>query len=272
MIRKLQEGAATITLYEDEYSRRLRVDEYQGQLPAVLTLLLSSLPPWCEKLIVKSRPRDVTFFQGHGLTEEAKIGGYFSGVDMHFMTKYFLQARSHSAHPAEEEEIIRRVIESPPAKEGRAVLVERALPADASQLAALYAKCFRIYPTPVSETDHILKTMTEGTLYVCVRDNGRIVSAASAEINEIHHNAELTDCATAEGYEGKGLMRALLLELERLLRKRTIKCFYTIARSESFGMNKVFHQLGYTFGGRMTRNCMIYSGLEDMNVWWKYYS
>lgn len=272
MIRKLQEGAATITLYEDEYSRRLRVDDYQGQLPAVFTLVMASIPLWCEKLIVKSRPRDVGFFRGHGLTEEASIGGYFSGIDMHFMTKYFVSSRGHSAHLAEEEEIIRQVIESPPGKEGRAVLVERALPADASQLAALYAKCFRIYPTPVSEPDHILKTMNEGTLYVFVRDNGRIVSAASAEINETYHNAELTDCTTAEGYEGKGLMRALLLELERLLRQRTINCLYTIARSESFGMNKVFHQLGYTFGGRMTKNCMIFSGLEDMNVWWKYSS
>ena len=98
----------------------------------------------------------------------------------------------------------------------------------------------------------------------------KIVAAASAEINKQYRNAELTDCATAEGFQGKGYMRSLLLELERNLRTQGITCLYTIARAESFGMNKAFHDLGFAYSGRMTNNCFIFSGLEDMNVWYKF--
>ena len=144
-----------------------------------------------------------------------------------------------------------------------------AKPEEAEALAKLYRDSFRVYPTPVNDPAYVKKTIDDGTVYVFIRDGNRIVSAASAEINEKYRNAELTDCATAEDYEGKGYMRALLTELENHLRAREISCCYTIARSASFGMNKVFHQLGYKFGGRMVKNCMIYSGMEDMNVWYK---
>jgi hypothetical protein len=69
--------------------------------------------------------------------------------------------------------------------------------------------------------------------------------------------------------EGKGHMKKLLLLLEQKLRADGITCCYTIARSESFSMNKAFAQLGYTYGGRLVNNCFIYSGLEDMNIWYK---
>ena len=112
--------------------------------------------------------------------------------------------------------------------------------------------------------------MEEGTRYVLIRNEKKIVSAASAEINLHHSNAELTDCATLPEAEGKGHMKKLLSKLEAVLKKKKIDCLYTIARSESYSMNKAFYQLGYTYGGMMTNNCFIYSGLEDMNVWYKW--
>lgn len=270
MIRQLEASGARVTAYEDEYSRRIRVDEYSGTPHDVLGLILDSTRPWTEKLIIKSKPHDVRFFTQNGFAEEATIVGYFSGITMHFLAKYLLASRGQSSKAKTEDDIIRTLLANPPyAESSPLVQVEFAGPSDAEELARLYGALFKVYPTPVSDADHIRLTMKDGTVYVVVRDNGRILSAASAEINQKHHNAELTDCATAAGYEGKGLMRALLLELEKSLRAKGITCLYTIARSESFGMNKVFHQLGYTYGGRMTKNCMIFSGLEDMNVWWK---
>lgn len=271
MIRTLQRDEARIVLYEDEYSRRIRVDDYSGQPKAVFELIERSLPSWTEKLIVKARPADINFFLHHGFSEEAMIAGYFSGTDMHFITRYPNPARTQSTKAKEEDQIIQRLLSTPqasgPAPE---VKIEFATPADAGALAALYGECFEVYPTPVNNPEHVRKTMDDGTVYAVIRDNNRIISAASAEINETYRNAELTDCATRAGHEGKGLIRALLQELERHLQSRGIKCLYTIARSESFGMNKAFYQLGYKFGGRMTKNCMIYSGLEDMNVWYKF--
>lgn len=270
MIRQLEKSGAHVTVYEDEYSRRMRVDDYSGIPSAVLSLILSSIPSWTEKLIIKSKPNDLRFFSQNGFAEEATIVGYFSGVTMHFLTKYLLASRGQSNKTKLEDDIIRTLLANPPYPESSPpVLVELAKKSDAGELAKLYGASFKVYPTPVSDPAHVLMTMQNGTVYMVVRDNGRIVSAASAEINETYQNAELTDCATAGGYEGKGLMRALLLELEQSLRAHEITCLYTIARSESFGMNKVFHQLGYTYGGRMTKNCIIFSGMEDMNVWYK---
>lgn len=271
MIRTIEHESASVTLYEDEYSRRIRVDDYTGDLDSVLRLIENALPPWAEKLIVKVRPVEVEIFKRGGYSEEAMIAGYFSGTDMYFLTRYPEPSRGESSNIRVEEQIIRTLFATPPTAEiVPTVAIEYAKDADAIELASLYRRSFQVYPTPVNDPNHVLKTMKDGTVYVVVRDNSKIISAASAEINETYRNAELTDCVTAEGYEGKGLMRALLLELERHLRASKVHCLYSIARSESYGMNKAFYQLGYTYGGRMTKNCMIYSGLEDMNVWYKF--
>ncbi|MBL7851361.1 MAG: putative beta-lysine N-acetyltransferase [Cyclobacteriaceae bacterium] len=270
MVRVLENGRSTATCYFDEYSRRVRVDDYEGSLDEILTLVEAKMPSWAEKLIVKSRPDDVRFFESKGLRREAFIAGYYAGTDMHFMVRYLSTERSHSSREADEDAIVRAVLLVPPSTSpATSVQVKFAGPEDAEDLARLYREAFRIYPTPVYDPDHVRKTMEEGTLYVLIRESGKVISAASAEINAKYRNAELTDCATAEGHEGKGYMRALLMALEEELKRRGITCLYTIARSASFGMNKAFHQLGYAFGGRMTKNCMIYSGMEDMNVWYK---
>lgn len=270
MIQEIKINSARITAYVDEYSRRFRVDDYKGSLEEVLHAVDASLPSWTEKLIVKSRPDDVAFFESRGFRREAFITGYFAGTDMHFMARYISAERSHSLREADEAGIIRAVLLVPPSTSPVHTIDARfAEPEHAEALASLYREAFRIYPTPVYDPVHIRKTMEEGTVYMFIREGNKVISAASAEINSKYKNAELTDCATAEGHEGKGYMRALLMALEENLKTRGITCLYTIARSASFGMNKVFHQLGYKFGGRMIKNCMIYSGMEDMNVWHK---
>lgn len=270
MIRTIRNDSASVTLYEDEYSKRMRIDDYDGPPDAVLQLVESALPRWTEKLIVKSRPGDVAFFESKGLRQEAFIPKYFAGTDMHFMVRYLLEERSHSSREADEAAIVNAVLLTPPfGSPVPRINFKIGGPEDSEALAKLYRDSFQIYPTPVNDPAHIRRTMEEGTVYLLVYEGSKVVSAASAEINTAYRNAELTDCATAEGYEGRGYMRALLLALEEDLKARNITCLYTIARSASFGMNKVFHQLGYTFGGMMTKNCMIYSGMEDMNVWHK---
>ena len=52
-------------------------------------------------------------------------------------------------------------------------------------------------------------------------------------------NAELTNCATLPEYRKHGFMKSLLIKLEEELRERSIFCSYTIARSLSFGMNRL---------------------------------
>jgi putative beta-lysine N-acetyltransferase len=270
MVSEIKNESAHITIYQDPFSKRLRVDDYSGNIADVMTLINQSLLPWVEKLIIKSRAQDADVFLQKGYRQEAMIKRYFSGTDMHFLCRYFSDVRQKNPKDAEEEKMVRQLlgtaVEAIPESEANLLYASEH---DAAELSELYQSSFPIYPTPLGDPGYVRKTILEGTLYVFVREEDKIVSAASAEINRKYYNAELTDCATSEQAMGKGYMRALLRELEKNLHAQGITCPYTIARSESLAMNKVFHHLGYTYGGRMTNNCMIYSGLEDMNVWYK---
>lgn len=270
MVTEARSATAQITIYHDPYSKRLRIDDYAGDIEDVIALIEKSVEPWVEKLIVKSRPKDVPIFEEKGYRIEAIIKKYYCGIDMYFVTRYFSGSRQTNPKESEEARLVQQLLQSKPeAHHSTRQTCTYATIDDASALAELYKSSFSVYPTPVGDPEYIKGTIQDGTVYVFIREGGRLISAASAEINRKYHNAELTDCATSSEGQGKGYMRALLTELEEHLKAQGITCLYTIARSESFAMNKVFFQLGYTYGGRMTNNCMIYSGLEDMNVWYK---
>lgn len=106
-------------------------------------------------------------------------------------------------------------------------------------------------------------------LYAVAEHKGSIVSAASAELFHSKRSAELTDCATHPDFRGKGLMAGILALLEDKLRRENYLCAYTMARARSFGMNRVFYQMDFTFSGRLVNNCDIYGSYEDMNIWVK---
>ena len=261
---------ASITLYSDEFNKRLRIDDYAGDVNEVFLLIQKSYKSWVEKIIIKCRKPELTFFELIGYHQEAFVKGYFKGEDMFFLVKYFTKARSNNVAQVEENKIIESILKEPlPSSLPDISGVELATEQDADELTQLYAATFKVYPTPIGEPGYVLKTMEEGTIYVLIRENGKVVSAASAEVVHLLSNAELTDCATLPETQGKGHMKKLLFKLEEILKAKDIHCLYTIARSGSHSMNKVFYQLHYTFGGMMINNCYIYSGLEDMNVWYK---
>lgn len=109
----------------------------------------------------------------------------------------------------------------------------------------------------------------DGAIFKVIRRDGRIVSAASAAPDYDNANAEMTDCATLKEYRGHGMMQALLKTLEEDLQHRSVGCLYSMARSTSYGMNRVFHRLGYRYQGRLINHCHIMGQFEDMNLWVK---
>ncbi|MEK6781913.1 MAG: putative beta-lysine N-acetyltransferase [Bacteroidota bacterium] len=270
MTTKINTLTAHVSVYTDAFNKRIRIDYYQGDRNEVLRIIHQHISGWVEKLIVKSYAGDLPFFISNGFVCEAFIKGYFDGVDMYFVTEYFSANRKQSKKIQLEESIIEKIVQekspvSIPDTEG----IKMATLLDIRRLADVYKEIFKIYPTPLSDEEHIRKTMKDGTLYTYIENENQIVSAASAEVNREFKNAELTDCATLPEAEGKGYMKKLLFFLEQKLKTDGITCCYTIARAESYSMNKVFAQLGYAYGGRLINNCFIYSGLEDMNVWYK---
>jgi putative beta-lysine N-acetyltransferase len=268
--REIKIGGGSIAIFEDQFNKRVRLDEYDGASEEILNGLNQSLPLWTEKVIAKVLQKDVPFFISNGFVCEGFVAGYFSGADMFFLVKYLSPDRAQSTNWENGEKIIRDILSLPVVKtEETDIEIKIATTTDTPQLAALFTEVFPLYPSPLSEPEHIVNSMNKGTVFVFISNGDQILSAASAEINKKYGNAELTDCATLNKARGNGYMQQLIRKLEILLAKMNINCMYTISRSQSFGINKAFYNQGYTFGGRLINNCYISSGLEDMNIWYK---
>jgi len=262
----------TMEIYLDPYNRRVRIDDYRGNIDKIIAESETvSRENNAEKLIVKSRMEQFGTFMEYGFRCEGRIDDYYLGSDCLFFSKFYSSERKECIHWLKEEAIMNSVsllerqpnYVHPPTQYTLIKMGEE----DAGRLAKLYQQVFQIYPTPLNKPSYIKKTMQEGTIYYGFECGGEIVSAASAEVNNFYKNAELTDCATLTEHRKYGLMKVLLIRLEKELKEKGIYCSYSIARSLSYGMNAALHQLGYRYQGRLINNCYIYDKLEDMNIW-----
>ncbi|MEH7354442.1 putative beta-lysine N-acetyltransferase [Neobacillus drentensis] len=270
----LQESSYFLEVYLDPFNKRIRVDDYRGNTRVLLEKAEELvLQHHAEKLIIKGRSEDFLFFFEKGFQLEAVVDRYFLGSDAHFFSKFYTPDRKRNDHWITEDGMIHSIYQLDktvektfPPKEYQ---IKKADESCAEELSALYSHVFQIYPTPLHDPEYVKKTIQEGTIYYVFFYQGKIVSAASAEINAFYKNAELTDCATLTEHRKYGLMKIILQELERELKRNGIFCAYSIARSLSFGMNAVLFQLGYSYRGRLMNNCYIYDKLENMNMWVK---
>jgi beta-lysine N6-acetyltransferase len=263
-----------LEVYIDPYNKRIRVDDYRGNTNLVLEKADELVRQYqAEKLIMKARSEDYLPIYESGLQPEAIVDRYFLGSDAHFFSKFYTIERKRNDHWIIEDGMIHSIyqlnptIDKPnPPKEYE---LRKADEKCAVELAGLYRQVFQIYPTPLHDPEYVKKTMKKGTIYYVYFYQGKVVSAASAEVNTYYKNAELTDCATLTEHRKYGLMKIILRELEGELKSKGIYCAYSIARSLSFGMNAVLFQLGYKYRGRLMNNCFIYDKLENMNMWVK---
>lgn len=260
---------------KDHFNQRLKVEDYRGNIKYITDFIDDlCLENKYAKAIVKTRLEDVPFLIQEGFILEAVFKRYFNGNDAIAMTKYYEPTRRNSDKWVKEDEILKKVLVldklTPSFSVPKNYKLRQATDKDAEQLANLYSKVFEIYPTPLNNPDYIKEVMQEDTVfYVILDEKDQLISAASAEINFTYHNAELTDCATLPEFRKLGLMKLLLKRLEEELISKRIFCSYSIARALSFGMNAAFHQLSYTYTGRLANNCYIFDKVEDMNVWVK---
>lgn len=263
-----------IEVYVDPYNKRVRIDDYRGNVKKVIEVSERvSEKISAEKLICKVRQEHFNDFLERGYICEAKLDGYFLGSDAYFFCKYFQTERLENDQWIFEDQIIKNVYllqrfskdALPPAS----VTLRKAVNGDGNRLAKLYREVFQVYPTPLHDPNYIEKTIIEGTIYYLLEQDGDIISAASAEVNSVYKNAELTDCATLMNYRKHGYVKLLLQKLEEELKAKNIYCAYSLARAQSFGMNAAFYQLGYDYRGRMLNNCFIFDQIENMNLWVK---
>ncbi|NOV02932.1 putative beta-lysine N-acetyltransferase [Paenibacillus planticolens] len=264
----------TVSFCLDFMNKRLRVDDYHGNVNAICARIAGLAQKHAlTKVFIKSREEDWQTFLGKGGMLEGIYKGYFRGKDAYCMAFYWDLERRSSDYWMEEDRILQQVL-ALPSKPDRPAVPEHftlrlARIEDSESLSHLYGQIFQTYPTPMNDPGYVAKTMRDGTVYYLVESQDVLISAASAEINTVYANAEMTDCATLPAFRGQGLMKLLMHALEEELIARRIICAYSLSRALSFGMNAVFYQMGYGYYGRLTKNCDIYDKYEDMNLWAK---
>jgi beta-lysine N6-acetyltransferase len=258
------------TIYKDDYNRRLRVDEFSGNAGRLWEYVMEEAESHqFEKVIVKARSNQAGYFLEKGFILEGGVNRYFNGDRALFMSKFLTDDRRNSSYWKKEDDILQAVQKLGEQDLEVSGLISVATEEHAGKLADLYQEVFMLYPVPLHVPEYVRESMRNGTIFVYIEEDGRIISAASAEISSTNRNAELTDCATRSSHRKSGYMKHLLQRLESELVHQNIFCAYTIARALSFGMNAAFHQLGYKYGGRLANNCIIFDKMEDMNIWEK---
>ncbi|KZZ84264.1 putative beta-lysine N-acetyltransferase [Bacillus sp. SJS] len=263
-------GTAAVVF--DDYNERCRVDDYAGNFSFLYeTLVKECKKRSVKKLIWKVKASDCFPALALGMEAEGAAGSFFRGEPCWFFSKYFSETRRKTDEWVNEDRLLEEVFHKTP---NRGIplppdgLREAAL-TDAEELASFYGGIFDVYPVPITEPDYIKKSMSSSAYFMVVEDAGKIVSAASAEIDANHLNAEITDCGTLPAFRKQGHLQHLIYALEERLVKNGIYSAYSLSRARSFGMNRSLHQCGYTYGGRLANNCYIYSSIENMNIWWK---
>ncbi|MEZ4448739.1 MAG: putative beta-lysine N-acetyltransferase [Nannocystaceae bacterium] len=261
-------------VFLDHYNQRLRVLEYRADdvEPMVMALRVLADANGFDKILVMASHDDWQAFLGSGYVLEAVLQYFHAGVDAFVVSKFRSQERLSSPNLMEETLLIERIMAERAIGRGRELpegyAVRLAVRDDIPALLRLYRTIFESYPSPLVHASYLEHVFQRESIFaVCVDEGGEVVAAASAELTPSKRAAELTDCATSPAARGKGLMSRILAHLEGELCRREYLCAYTMARARSFGMNSVFHQLGYAYTGRLINNCDIYGAYEDMNIW-----
>ena len=264
-----------VNVFFDYYNKRLKILDYQANDYQLMLKRLAYLAEAnnFDKIFVKAKADDFQIFLSNGYMLEGVLRYYFKGEDAYILSRFSSQNRIFSSDLIEESKVIEEIIFSSERPKERTldpnITIIKAEEKHIPLLVTIYREVFATYPSPLTNPDYILSVMNKNVIFRIAFENSTPLAAASAEIDYKHSNAEMTDCATNPKLQGKGLMQFILMELEKDLREKGIMTAYTLARAQSYGMNKVFFRLDYEYSGRLINNCDIFGQFEDMNIWVK---
>lgn len=263
-------------VFLDCYNRRLKVLSYTARDYEAMVEKFRFLAEAnrFDKIWVQAGSKDWEHFLRHGYILEGLLKYANRGSTVFMVSKFRSQRRLQSRNLMKEirliEEIMARKRRAKPVSLPPGYALDYAREEDVEGMLELYRRVFKTYPSPLTYKEYLLSNLHREAIFRVVRNaDGKVVAAASADLDPGRLSAELTDCATHPDERGKGLMTLLLASLESDLRRLNYVCAYTLARAPSYGMNAAFHSLGYEFNGRMINNCDIYGDFEDMNLWVK---
>lgn len=266
-------SSSTLNYVIDKINRRLIINTYKipGLRTQIDTWLAVANENSLEKIWIWSDLADIGLFITYGFVVEGIIADSAIGTVASSMAYFTDTDRQKSMKLTMENEIIHNICHKPvnSLKPLPASITLRLLaPSDCQAISELLTAVFATYPTPVADSSYIKSLFTKGCIFAGAIYKDKNLIALSAAYPDLELNrCEITDCATLAQYRGFSLTSRLIPILEFELGQSLT--FYTLARATSWGMNRIFHRLGYQLQGRLINNCNISGGFEDMNLWVK---
>ena len=248
---------------------------HDGDVPDLLDDLESlALDRGYSKIFAKVPARHLNEFKQYEYVTEATVPDLFgSGVNGVFVSRFLTAERSvmldGDQHLHNLDLAIQKRGAGVPAAKSHAQDIFPVGPEDAEEMSRVYARVFPTYPFPIHDPGYVRRTMKENIAYYGIRDDDRILALASAEMDPEALNVEMTDFATLPDALGNGYALFLLRHMEQDMKRLGFLTAYTIARSQSVGMNITFAKLDYDYGGTLVNNTNISGQIESMNVWYK---
>lgn len=227
------------------------------------------------KIIAKVPEHLGHYFQDRNYKLEARVPNLFMGrEDGCFYGKF--RDPDRGSLPKSERELMKEVKE---VAEGSSEISEDELPGDIEirklnqedvpALVTLYKEVFKVYPFPIFKEGYLREAMETHAEYYGAWDHGKLVAACAAEMDFDALNAEMTDFAALPSHRGQNLSYFLLQEMMSQTAAEGIKTVYSMARANSFGMNKNFERSGFQYGGVLVNNTHIGQSIESLNIWYR---
>jgi len=259
-------------IHTDLLNKRLVVKDYTGDDWEEASRNLKYIAQKYDlgKILFNIRAGDKRGLEKYGFVVEGRFPGYFQDQDAICYSCFTDPLRGESKYLKQEEQLLNTVLQLKQKLPGELAsdYVLRAVREDeAEKLVEIYKENFTTYPSPLTEIEYIKKVMGLHVRFLGIFLKDRLLSAASAEIN--NGNAEITDCATLKEFRGKGFLTHLLKALEEEMETSNVNVLFSLGRAGSFGMNVVLHHMSYNYCGRFINNCHIDGRFEDMNLWVK---
>ncbi|MDD3268113.1 MAG: putative beta-lysine N-acetyltransferase [Syntrophomonadaceae bacterium] len=224
------------------------------------------------KIISNCRTAHLEPFIGNGFVIEGIINGFFQGEDAFCISCFTDPQRQASPQKSQADSVLYQCMNYPKSslpQDKHQYKIRPAKARDIPEMIELFSAVFESYPSPVFNEDYLQKAMNEHVLFKVAEEDGKIISIASADMDKLNLNAEITDCATYPEHRGKGILANIIDSLEADLRDQGFCMAYSLARAINPGINKALSRLEYKYGGRLLNNCHICGGFEDMNIWSK---
>ncbi|MCX7921888.1 MAG: putative beta-lysine N-acetyltransferase [Clostridia bacterium] len=262
-----------VNLYIDYTNSRLKILDYSNISEKIIKEIGDfAAAENLGKIILNCRINDIRLFREYGFVIEGSIPGFFKGEDGYCISCFVNSNRGISRNKQAEDEILYKCVASESSfvpGTDRDVVIRGAVENDIPKMIALFSKVFKTYPSPVFNSEYIKSIMNRNIIFKVAEQEGKIISIASADMDIVHLNAEMTDCATYPEYRGRGLLSNLIYHLEADLKIKGFYTLYSLCRAIEPGINKALCKLDYKYTGTLVNNCDICGGFEDMNIWVK---